>query len=123
MRASGTAGGRDVVGVSVTWTYTLRDPPGAVFRCEACGQEIHDLRAVYLSHRAGTWRIECSSHDEADYVVDAGRLFGGGLHALDFFKDVAAARWFEPADLFRAFLRLRAQASGLYLSPRADPDG
>ncbi len=30
-----------------------------VFRCEACDQEIRDLRSVFLAHRAGAgWRIE-----------------------------------------------------------------
>jgi hypothetical protein len=123
MRGPGTAGLREVARSSFTISYAPRDPPAAVFKCEACGHEVRDLRAVYLSHRRGGWRIECSRHDDADYVVDAGRVFGGGLNALEFFAELAAARWFEPADLFKTFLRLRAQASGLYLAGgRGEPD-
>jgi len=96
---------------------------GVVFRCEACGREIYDLRAVFLAHRAAGWRIECSSHDDAEYAVDGGRVFGGGLHALEVFGELAGARWFDPADLFKAFLRLRAQASGLYVPPRPRAQG
>jgi hypothetical protein len=91
---------------------------GVVFRCEACGHELHDLRAVLLAHCTAGWRIECSIHEEPEYLVDAGRLFGGGLHALEVFGDLAHRRWFDPADLFRAFLRLRGQANGLYVAPR-----
>jgi len=91
---------------------------GVVFRCEACRREVHDLRAVSLVHRAEGWRIECPSHDDGEFSVDGGRLFGGGLHALEIYGDLAGARWFDPAELFRALLRLRAQASGLYVAPR-----
>lgn len=105
-------------GRRVEW---LRRSDGAiVFRCERCGREVLDLRSVFLAHRAGIgWRIECAQHDEADWQVDGGRIFGGGLHALDAFADLARSRWFEPAELFRAFLRLRAQASGIYREPEA----
>ncbi len=86
-----------------------------VFRCEACDHEIHDLRSVYLAHRAGSgWRIECSGHADADHAMDAGHLFGGGLRALDLFADLARARWFNPHELFDALTRLRAQARGVY---------
>ncbi len=99
--------------------YVRREDGAIVFRCDVCARDIHDLRSVFLAHRAGGWRIECSSHPETEYEVDAGRLFGGGLHALEVFADLARARWFDPADLFRTFLRLRAQASGLYLGSAA----
>lgn len=104
-------------------TYVPRDGTPVTFRCESCGHEVHDLRSIFLSHRAGAWRIECSEHPEAEYEVDGGRVFGGGLHALDVFADLAGARWFDAADLFRTFLRLRAQASGLYVAPRPAGDG
>ena len=111
-KALGAAGARGT-------TFVPRDGGAAVFRCEDCGKHIYDLRGVFLAHRAGGWAIECSGHDGAEFEVDGGSVFGGGLHALEVFAALHAARWFDPADLFKAFLRLRAQASGLYLQPRA----
>jgi hypothetical protein len=119
MHGAGTIETPGLVARGASVGHTMRERR-VVFRCEACGREIFDLRAVYLCHRAGVWRIECSAHDDGDYAVDAGRVFGGGLNALDFFADVAGARWFKPGDLLRTFLRLRAQASGLYLASRGD---
>ncbi len=85
---------------------------GVSFQCEVCRREIHDLRAVFLAHRLGIgWRIECSGHGDAEHAMDAGHLFGGGLRALELFADLARERWFEPAGLFQAFQRLRAQAA------------
>ena len=86
-----------------------------VFRCEACDREIRDLRAVFLAHRPVTgWRIECARHPDAEYAVDGGHLFGGGLHAVDLLADLARARWFVAAELFNAVTRLRAQSRGVY---------
>jgi hypothetical protein len=120
MRGAGTIATPGFVASGAKIRYTPRERR-AIFRCEACGREIFDLRAVFLCHRGGAWRIECSTHDDGDYAVDAGRVFGGGLNALDFFAEVAGARWFNAGDLLRTFLRLRAQASGLYLTSRPDP--
>ncbi len=98
-------------------TYLPRTD-GVTFRCEACAAELHDLRSVFLAHRAGAgWRIECAQHDDAERQVDGGTLFGGGLHALEIYAELGRVRGFDPADLFKAFLRLRAQASGLYVPP------
>lgn len=93
---------------------------GVTFRCEACAAELNDLRGVFLAHRPGAgWRIECAQHDDAERQVDGGTLFGGGLHALELYAELARVRGFDPADLFKAFLRLRAQACGLYVPPPA----
>jgi hypothetical protein len=89
-----------------------------VFRCEACGHEIRDLRSVFLAHRPGAgWTVECSGHPDAELAMDAGHLFGGGLRSVELFADLARARWFDPADLFEALTRLRAQARGVYRKP------
>jgi hypothetical protein len=103
-------------------TYRIECEPGedaVTFQCEACGRRILDLRAVYLAHRpeAG-WRIECSGHADAEHVMDAGHLFGGGLLALELFADLARARWFDAGELFELLTRLRAQARGVYRRPR-----
>ena len=91
---------------------------GVTFRCEACGADLHDLRSVFLAHRSGAgWRIECAQHEDAERQVDGGTLFGGGLNALEIYAELARTRGFDPADLFRAFLRLRAQASGIFVPP------
>jgi hypothetical protein len=90
---------------------------GVTFRCEACGAEQHDLRGVFLAQRSGGWRIECAQHEDAERQVDGGTLFGGGLHALEIYAELARTRGFDPGDLFKAFLRLRAQVSGLFVSP------
>lgn len=91
---------------------------GVTFRCEGCGVDLHDLRGVFLAHRSGAgWRIECAQHDDAERHVDGGTLFGGGLHALEIYAELARTRGFDPADLFKAILRLRAQASGLFMPP------
>jgi hypothetical protein len=98
-------------------TYLPRSD-GVTFRCEACGVHLHDLRGVFLTHRsAAGWRIECAQHDDAERQVDGGTLFGGGLHALEIYGELARTRGFDPADLFRAVLRLRAQACGLFVPP------
>lgn len=103
---------------------TTREDDAVIFLCETCGTEMRDLRGVFLAHRAGGWRIECASHEDADYQMDGGRMFGGGLHALELFADLARARWFEPAPLFEAFLRLKAQTRGIYaLRPAAKGAG
>ena len=86
-----------------------------VFRCEVCGQEIRDLRGVFLAHGAGSsWRIECSGHLDAEHAMDAGHLFGGGLRSVELLADLARASWFDPAELFAAVVRLRAQSRGIY---------
>jgi hypothetical protein len=90
---------------------------GVTFRCEACGADLHDLRGVFLAHRSAGWRIECAQHEDAERQVDGGTLFGGGLHALEIYAELARTKGFDPADLFKAFLRLRAQASGLFVPP------
>lgn len=109
---------RDDVDVPLGSTRTEYVPrAGTTFRCEACRREVHDLRAITLVRRAAAWRIECSSHDDGDHSIDAATLFGGGLHALEIYGGLAAARWFDAAELFRTILRLRAQASGLYVAP------
>ncbi len=98
-------------------TYLPRTD-GVTFRCEACEAELHDLRAVFLAHRSGAgWRIECAQHEDAERQVDGGTLFGGGLHALEIYGELARTRGFDAVDLFKAFLRLRAQASGLFVPP------
>jgi len=103
--------------------YEPRDDGSVVFRCEECRAEVHDLRGIYLAYRAVEgWRIECSGHEGASFSVDGGRLFGGGMHAVDVLARLACASWFVPEALFRAFLRLRAQASGLYLRVNASSD-
>lgn len=89
-----------------------------VFRCDVCREDIHDLRGVFLAHRAGAgWSIECSRHGDAEHVMDGGHLFGGGLRSLELLGDLARAPWFDAADLFSTLLRLRAQVVGLYRSP------
>jgi len=99
-------------------TTYLPQVDGVTFRCEGCGADLHDLRGVYLAHRSGAgWRIECAQHEDAERQVDGGTIFGGGLHALEIYAELARTRGFDPADLFKAFLRLRAQASGLFVPP------
>ncbi len=100
-----------------------RHPGVLVFRCEVCERDIHDLRGVFLVHRAEGWRIECSRHGEAECELDGGLLFGSGLYSLEALADLARARWFEPGDLFKTFLRLRAQMSGLYFKPASGATG
>ena len=96
--------------------YAPREDGAVVFRCEACRADILDLRGVYLAYRLDEgWRIECARHEGASFSVDAGCLFGGGMHSVDVLARLACESWFVPAALFRAFLRLRAQAGGLYL--------
>ena len=100
-----------------------REPGVVVFRCEACTAELHDLRRVFLVHRDGGWRIECSRHGDAEYEVDGGVLFGGGLHAVDVLAELGRARWFDAGDLFKAIRRLRAQESGIYFEPAIAANG
>ncbi len=108
-------------GVAVTAVHSVECAPregAVVFRCEACEHEIRDLRSVFLAHRPGAgWSIECSAHPDAERAMDAGHLFGGGLRSVELFADLARARWFDPADLFDALTRLRAQARGVYRRP------
>jgi hypothetical protein len=109
--------GKEAIGAPYRIECESRED-AVVFRCEACSQRILDLRAVYLAHRANSgWRIECSGHGEAEHVMDAGHLFGGGLRALDLFADLARARWFDAGELFEVLTRLRAQARGVYRRP------
>jgi hypothetical protein len=104
--------------------YAPREDGAVVFRCEACRADILDLRGVYLAYRLDEgWRIECARHEGASFSVDAGRLFGGGLHSVDILAGLACESWFVPAALFRTFLRLRAQAGGLYLRVNASAEG
>jgi len=112
---------RGPLGVTVPrMQYVPREDGAVVFRCEACQADIHDLRGVHLAYRTEQgWLIECARHEEAFFSVDAGCLFGGGMHAVEILGQLACAKWFAPDPLFRAFLRLRAQARGLYLNVKA----
>lgn len=124
MHSRETVEPRERVGAPARRTTYQPRAEGVTFQCEACGAELFDLRGVFLAHRTGGgWRVECAQHDDAERQIDGGTLFGGGLHALEVYAELARTRGFDPADLFKAFLRLRAQASGLYVPPEPPARG